>query len=63
MIIGDTPRDIECARHAGAYAIAVATGQYSREELAPYKPDTLFDDLSDTQSVMATILSANGAQA
>ena len=63
VIIGDTPRDIECARHAGAYAIAVATGTYSREELAPYKPDTLFDDLSDTQNVMATILSANGAQA
>ena len=63
VIIGDTPRDIECARHAGAYAIAVATGTYSREELAPYKPDTLLDDLSDTQSVMATILSANGAQA
>ena len=63
VIIGDTPRDIECARHAGAYAIAVATGTYSRDELAPYKPDTLFDDLSDTQSVMATILSANGAQA
>ena len=63
VIIGDTPRDIECARHAGAYAIAVATGTYSRAELAPYKPDTLFDDLSDTQNVMATILSANGAQA
>ena len=63
VIIGDTPRDIECARHAGAYAIAVATGTYSREELAPYKPDTLFDDLSDTQTVMATILAANDAQA
>ena len=63
VIIGDTPRDIECARHAGAYAIAVATGTYSRDELAPYNPDTLFDDLSDTQSVMTTILSANGTQA
>ena len=63
VIIGDTPRDIECARHAGAYAIAVATGTYSRAELAPYQPDALFDDLSDTQTVMATILFANGAQA
>ena len=63
VIIGDTPRDIECARHAGAYAIAVATGTYSRAELTPHQPDALFDDLSDTQSVMATILSANGAQA
>ncbi len=63
VIIGDTPRDIECARHAGAYAIAVATGQYSRAELTPHQPDVLFDDLSDTQNVMATILSANDAQA
>ena len=63
VIIGDTPRDIECARYAGAYAIAVATGQYSRAELIPYQPDALYDDLSDTQSVMATILSANDAQA
>ena len=63
VIIGDTPRDIECARHAGACAIAVATGQYSRAELLPHQPDVLFDDLSDTQNVMATILSANDAQA
>ncbi len=59
VIIGDTPRDIECAHHAGAYAIAVTTGQYSREALAPYQPDALFDDLSDTQSVMGAILSPN----
>ena len=63
VIIGDTPRDIECARHAGAYAIAVATGQYTRAELTPHQPDVLFDDLSDTQNIMATILSANDAQA
>ena len=63
VIIGDTPRDIECGRHAGAYAIAVATGQYSCEQLMPYQPDALFDDLSDTQSVMGVILSTNDAQA
>lgn len=56
VIIGDTPRDIECARYAGAYVIAVATGRYSREELAPYQPDTLLDNLIDTQSVMDVIL-------
>jgi phosphoglycolate phosphatase-like HAD superfamily hydrolase len=57
VIIGDTPRDIKCARHAGAYVIAVATGRYSREELEKYQPDALFDNLSDTQSVMNAILS------
>ena len=63
VIIGDTPRDIECAHHAGAYAIAVATGQYPREVLISYRPDALFDDLSDTQSVMEVILSTNDVQA
>lgn len=63
VVIGDTPRDIECAHYAGAYAIAVATGQYSREQLIPHQPDAFFDDLSNTQSVMAAILSANDVQA
>ncbi len=63
VIIGDTPRDIECAHYAGGYAISVATGQYSREELAPYQPDALFDNLIDTQSVMRVILSTNDVQA
>ena len=34
VIIGDTPRDIECARAVGARAVAVATGYFSADELA-----------------------------
>jgi phosphoglycolate phosphatase len=33
VIIGDTPRDIACARADGVRCIAVATGPYSAEEL------------------------------
>jgi phosphoglycolate phosphatase-like HAD superfamily hydrolase len=33
MVIGDTPRDIACARADGVRAVAVATGPYGREEL------------------------------
>lgn len=33
VVVGDTPRDIECARVAGAAVIAVTTGAYPREEL------------------------------
>ena len=33
VIIGDTPRDVECARAAGALAVAVATGHYAVDEL------------------------------
>jgi phosphoglycolate phosphatase len=34
VIIGDTPRDIACARADGLRCIAVATGPYTAEELA-----------------------------
>jgi phosphoglycolate phosphatase len=33
VVIGDTPRDIACARADGVRCIAVATGQYRAEEL------------------------------
>ncbi len=55
-VIGDTPRDIDCARAAGFVAVAIATGSYKREELAAHKPDFLFEDLSDTAAVMKALL-------
>ena len=33
-MIGDTPRDIACARADGVRCVGVSTGQYSREELS-----------------------------
>lgn len=55
FVIGDTPRDIECGKAFGAVTVAVATGHCSREELATHHPDLLFNDLSDTNAVMAAI--------
>jgi len=57
-VIGDTPRDIECGKAFGAVTVAVATGHYSREELASHTPDFLFDDFSDPDAVMAAIAPA-----
>jgi phosphoglycolate phosphatase-like HAD superfamily hydrolase len=54
-VIGDTPRDIECGKAFGAKTVGVATGKYSREELASHHPDFLFDDFSDPEAVMAAI--------
>ncbi len=54
-VIGDTPRDIECGKIFGAVTVAVATGHYSREELAAHHPDFLFDDLSDADAVMTAL--------
>jgi len=52
FVIGDTPHDVQCARAIDAKAVAVATGKYSREELAQCEPDFLFDDLSDVRGVL-----------
>jgi len=52
LVIGDTPRDIACARHAGIKVLCVATGGYSLEVLATHKPDFLLGDLADNKAVM-----------
>lgn len=54
-VIGDTPHDITCARAFGARAVAVATGSFSVEQLAPHNPDTLFGDLSELAAVMQSL--------
>ncbi len=47
IIIGDTPRDIECAKFSGARSVAVTTGYYSAEDLNEHQPDLLLDELSN----------------
>lgn len=48
IVIGDTPRDVECAKLYGAYSIGVATGPYSYGHLEEAGADAVFCDLSDT---------------
>lgn len=55
FVLGDTPHDISCARAIGAKAIAIATGKFSRADLAEHRPDFLFDDLADSDAVLAAI--------
>ncbi len=51
----DRPRDIACGKAFGARTIAVATGTWSREELAKYQPDFLIDDLSNVDAIIDTL--------
>ena len=48
LILGDTPRDVECARAVGTKVLAVATGLFTEDELRRSQPDYLLKDLSDT---------------
>lgn len=56
FIIGDTPRDIQCARPFGARVIAVATGMHTRDQLLAEGPDYFLPDLSNTQEVIKIFL-------
>jgi len=52
IVVGDTPRDISCARHFGARVLAVASGTQTLDSLQGYLPDALLPDLSDTEAVI-----------
>jgi phosphoglycolate phosphatase len=56
IVIGDTPNDIDCARHFGARAVAVGTGRfYSDAEILACQPDAILPDLSDVDLVLKTL--------
>ena len=55
VVIGDTPRDIDCAKAYGALAIAVATGNYPVGALEKAGADIVFHDLSDTGAFLTAL--------
>ncbi|HEY2924416.1 MAG TPA: HAD family hydrolase [Candidatus Eisenbacteria bacterium] len=54
-VIGDTPRDVACARAIGARAVIVATGLVSREELMAAEPDIILDSFEDVEGTLQAI--------
>ena len=55
IVFGDRPHAVECAGGFGAVAVAVATGQYPREQLLAEGPDHFFEDLGDPERVIAAL--------
>lgn len=55
VLLGDTPRDMEAARDGGAVPIGIAAGSYSAGELREAGAVAVFDDLSDSEAVVAAI--------
>jgi phosphoglycolate phosphatase-like HAD superfamily hydrolase len=56
VVIGDTPHDVTAAKANGAYALAVATGRDSTEELRTAGADAALEDLADLDAALAIIL-------
>ncbi|MCP4756822.1 MAG: HAD hydrolase-like protein [Proteobacteria bacterium] len=51
-IIGDTPRDIDCAKANGCRCLAVTTGRFSRRILEKAGADLVLDNLTQTNEVV-----------
>jgi phosphoglycolate phosphatase len=56
-VVGDTPRDLACAKAGGARCVLVATGGFARDDLEGLGADAVLDDLSDTAAVVSLLTS------
>ena len=56
IVIGDTPKDVACALENGATAVGVATNKFTREMLLDSGAHLAFDDFSEPEQVVATLL-------
>lgn len=52
IVIGDTPLDVDCAHAHGAKCIGVATGPFSKKDLADAGADLVLDTLEDVDAVI-----------
>lgn len=62
VVVGDTPLDVEAARACGVRVVAVATGMFTRAELAASEPDALLDTLAELPAWHMREYSPAGAQ-
>jgi len=56
LVIGDTPRDVECGLAHGVVTVGVATGRYSRDALRDAGADHVVTDFSDTDALVELLL-------
>ena len=47
IVIGDTPKDVHCAKENGCVAFAVATGEFTADQLRQSGADVAVNDLRD----------------
>jgi len=61
VVIGDTPHDVACAVAVGAMPVAVATGNFTVDQLRATGAPIVLEDLSDTAAFLTLLES--GAEA
>lgn len=54
-VVGDTPRDLACARAAGVRCLLVATGGYELDDLRRAGADAVLRDLTDTDGAVGLL--------
>jgi phosphoglycolate phosphatase len=60
VLIGDTPSDVQAARHSGARIVAVASGKSAPEELHHAGAVVVLPSLDDNQAVVRAVLDSDG---
>ena len=55
LVVGDTPHDVACADAVGAVPVAVATGNYSVQQLRETGAQIVLEDLSDTEGFLQLV--------
>jgi phosphoglycolate phosphatase-like HAD superfamily hydrolase len=56
IIIGDTPKDVDCALHNGCRVLGVATGEFTAEQLLACGAHHVVDKLSPVEPVLEWLL-------
>lgn len=56
VVIGDTPRDVACGKHAGARTVAVATGRFDVTALEGSGADQVLKDMTDLAGTTEALL-------
>ena len=52
-IVGDTPRDLQCARAIGVRCALVATGRHSADSMAALGADVVIDGFTDAEELIS----------